>query len=285
MPFVKKHTVRIAQPRSKKTRLVVGLSSVLGALCALAMANVQCTTLESGRKSLAILPESQMHALGHQAFLEMAKTEKETTNAALKETIGGIAQRVTQASGAAFKWEFRVFESEQINAFCLPGGKIGIYTGILPIAQSNAGLAAVIGHEIAHATLKHGNERMSQGLLLQLGLQASDLALSDSKLRTPILAALGLGAQVGAVLPFVRFQESEADRIGLKYMVAAGFDGQEAAALWGRMAAHKKKVGASSPPNWLSTHPNNSTRQEDLRVAAAKLQRPDQITVPTKKIW
>lgn len=259
------------KPRSH-SRLRPLVLSLLAASLGAATATVACTTTESGRKSLALLPEAQMMQLGEQAYGQISQDEKESTDAALTEKVRAIARSVASASGAQLKWEFKVFQSDQVNAFCLPGGKIGIYTGILPVARTNAGLAAIIGHEIAHATLRHGNERMSQGLLLQFGLQASDLALQNSQYRTPILAALGVGAQVGAVLPFSRFQETEADEVGLKYMLKAGFDGQEAAGVWKRMTEFKVKSGAGEGPVWLSTHPASSGREKNLAERAAEWQ-------------
>jgi predicted Zn-dependent protease len=209
-----------------------------------------------------------MVQLGAEAYEQIAKEEKESTDPVLSEKVRTIAGQVAAAASTQMEWEFKIFQSDQVNAFCLPGGKIGIYTGILPVAQTNAGLAAIIGHEIAHATLRHGNERMSQGLLVQLGLQASDLALQNNEYRTPILAALGAGAQVGVVLPFSRYQEQEADEIGLKYMLKAGFNGEEAAAVWNRMAALKATHNGGKVPAWLSTHPDSTERERNLAKRA-----------------
>jgi predicted Zn-dependent protease len=232
----------------------------------------QCVTNETGRQSLLLIPENKMDSLGAEAYAEISQQEKVSSNAELVSKVVTIAKSVAAASGANLNWEFKVFESKTVNAFCLPGGRIGIYSGIMAVAKTNAALAAVIGHEIAHATLHHGNERMSQGVLLQLGLQVSDMALGDSKLRSPIMAALGVGAQVGAVLPFGRFQESEADALGLRYMMRAGYEGGQAALLWQRMAAAAKSSGGSAPPAWLSTHPPELDRQRALDKLAQELE-------------
>lgn len=232
----------------------------------------QCVTNETGRQSLLLIPESQMDSLGAEAYAEISNQEKLVANTERVSQVVSIAKKVAAASGANLNWEFKIFESKTVNAFCLPGGRIGIYSGILPVAKTNAALAAVIGHEIAHATLHHGNERMSQGILLQLGLQASDLALGESRLKSPIMAALGVGAQVGAVLPFGRFQESEADALGLRYMMKAGYEGSQAAVLWQRMAASGNKNTGSAPPAWLSTHPAEADRQRALSTRAQELQ-------------
>lgn len=142
------------------------------------------------------------------------------------------------------------------NAFCLPGGKIGVYTGILSVAKSEAGLAAILGHEVAHATAKHSQERMSQALLSQAGLAVASFSLGDSNSKGLVLAALGLGAQVGVLLPFSRKHETEADDIGLTYMAKAGYHPREAVELWKRMATQEKQA----PPQFLSTHPLSKNR-------------------------
>jgi predicted Zn-dependent protease len=231
----------------------------------------QCVTNEIGRQSLSLIPDNKMDALGAEAYAEISQQEKVSSNTQLVSKVVTIAKTVAAASGANLNWEFKVFESKTVNAFCLPGGRIGIYTGIVAVAKTNAALAAVIGHEIAHATLHHGNERMSQGVLLQLGLQASDMALGDSRLKSPIMAALGVGAQVGAVLPFGRFQESEADALGLRYMMRAGYEGAQASLLWQRMAAAGNKGSTTAPPAWLSTHPPEVDRQRALDKQAQEL--------------
>ncbi len=220
------------------------------------------TTPVTNRKALNFIPDEQMQSMGAQAFQEFQKTEKESRNAQLKEVVERVGRRIANASGADFEWEFEVFDNPKtVNAFCLPGGKIGVYTGLLPIAKNEAGLAAILGHEVAHATARHAAERMSQGLILQAGLTATDISLANSRYRGGILAALGVGAQFGVLLPYSRMHESEADRIGLEYMARAGYDPREAAALWDRMAAQ----GSAHPPEFLATHPNPSKRADEIR--------------------
>lgn len=163
-----------------------------------------------------------------------------------------------------YKWAFNLVESKEANAWCMPGGKVVVYTGILPITKDEAGLAVVLGHEIAHAIAEHGGERMSQGLLVQMG----GLALSEAMREKPEqtrqlwLTAFGAGAQVGAILPFSRLQESEADHLGLIFMGLAGYDPSTAVEFWSRMA---KEKGGKAPPEFLSTHPSDETRIKQIK--------------------
>ena len=168
-----------------------------------------------------------------------------------------------------FQWEFNTVESEEANAFCMPGGKVVFYTGILPICQDEAGVAVVMGHEVAHAIAKHGNERMSQGLVQQFGGVALSVALSDKPAQTQQLfqTAYGVGSQVGVMLPFSRLQESEADELGLIFMAMAGYDPHEAPKFWERMSA---KSSGGAPPEFLSTHPSHETRIRKLNKAIPK---------------
>src|SRR5262249_2188471 len=153
-------------------------------------------------------------------------------------------------------WEFVVFDSPEANAFCLPGGKVGVYTGILPITQTDAGLATVLGHEIGHAVAHHGASRMSEAMLTQAGGQALGATLSsaDPKVQGAAALAYGLGAKVGVELPYSRSQESEADHIGLVYMARAGYDPKEAVGFWERFMAYNKQQGGGGPA-FLRTHP------------------------------
>lgn len=245
---------------------------------------VSCVTNESGRQTLNLVSDSHMNALGQEAYEDITQQEKAMPDGKLRLEVLALSRQVAAASGADLDWDFRIFDSDTVNAFCLPGGKIGIYRGIIPVARTNAALAAIIGHEIAHATLRHGSERVSHGLLVELGLKASDLALSDARMRVPLLAALGLGAQVGVLLPFSRLQESEADRLGLLYMMRAGFDGSEASALWQRMAAHSAKTASNKPPAWLSTHPDDDARQASLARLASEWQGRYPVTTATQEL-
>lgn len=204
-----------------------------------------------------------MNAMGVSSYKQLLAKEKKSTDQKMIRTMTEIGNRIARASGANYNWEFTLIDSPTVNAFCLPGGKIGVYTGILKIAENNAGLAAIMGHEVAHATARHSNERVSQQLVFSGGLMALDSALKNDKKKNLIMAAIGLGAQFGVLLPYSRRQESEADTIGLKYMARAGYDPREASTLWLRMA----KLG-KSPPEWLSTHPNPETRSRKLAVEA-----------------
>jgi predicted Zn-dependent protease len=169
----------------------------------------------------------------------------------------------------AFDWDVNVIESEQANAFCLPGGKIAVYTGIIPIAQNADALAAVMGHEIAHALLRHSAERMAQQKLVQIGSMATSVAVGDMEpsQQRAIMAAMGAGAQYGIVLPFSRDHESEADEVGLMLAAAACFDPKESIGLWQRMG---QASGGQAPPEFMSTHPSGATRIQHLQSLMPK---------------
>jgi predicted Zn-dependent protease len=164
---------------------------------------------------------------------------------------------------AGYQWEFNLVKDDAVNAWCMPGGKVVVYTGILPVAAGEDGLAVVMGHEISHAIARHGNERMSQGLVTQMGGMALSVALAEKSKETHdlFMTAFGVGSQVGILLPYSRLQESEADRLGLIFMAMAGYDPREAVGFWKRMAAGKQ---GASPPAFLSTHPADSKRIADI---------------------
>lgn len=226
-----------------------------------------CVTSPTGRTQLSLVPDSQMNSMGDQAYQEMLSKSKLSKNTRLNSEVIEIGRRIAQASGANFDWEFNVIdEPGTVNAFCLPGGKVAVYTGIIPVAKNNAALAAVMGHEVAHAVLKHSAERMSQQMVMEMGLAATSLTFKNSKHKEAIAGALGIGAQFGVALPFSRYHESEADRLGLEYMAKAGYDPQEAVGLWERMGA----LGGGRPPEILSTHPDPSRRAKDLSKHMAK---------------
>ena len=214
----------------------------------------------SNSSGLRLLSESQMNKMGQESFLDIKRKTKISKDRDLKQKIQRIGGRIARASGKAYDWEFELFdEPKTVNAFCLPGGKIGVYTGIIPVAKNEAGLAAILGHEIAHATLSHGNERVSQGLIASIGLAAVEAVLGDSQNRNLILGGLGIGSQFGILLPFSRSHESAADRVGTEYMALAGYDPREAPNLWIRMAGE-----GGRQPEFLSTHPDPIKRSKAL---------------------
>lgn len=224
-----------------------------------------CVTNSEGRKAYNIVPDSQMESMGVQAYadiLSQAKSQKKLLPAGSpkSEIVERLGRRIAKASGADFAWEFSLIdEPKTVNAFCLPGGKIAVYTGLFPVAQTEAALAAVMGHEVAHATMRHGAERMSQQLTLMGLASIADLSMRNSRHRDVAMAALGLGAQFGVLLPFGRRHETEADAVGLKYAAAGGYDPEAAIGLWERMGASGK-----SPPEFMSTHPDPANRKVAL---------------------
>jgi predicted Zn-dependent protease len=221
----------------------------------------------SGRRELSLVPADQEIQLGAQAFSDVKKQTPVSTdpnaNAAVQRVGHRIANAVTLPNA---QWEFVAFQSDQVNAFCLPGGKVGVYTALLPITQNDAGLATVIGHETGHAVARHGGERMSEQLLIQFGGLSLAMALQNKPKQTQDLAltAYGIGAAIGYELPFSRKQESEADYMGLIFMARAGYDPMEAVSFWQRFKAWGDKQG-NRPPEFLSTHPLDSRRIKDLQ--------------------
>jgi metalloendopeptidase OMA1, mitochondrial len=223
---------------------------------------VACETVPlTGRSQIMLLPEGSELAMGLESYRDVLQKAKVSTDPALNAQVARVGQRIAQATGRTdYQWEFKVIEDKQVNAFCLPGGKVAVYTGILPVARDDAGLATVLGHEVAHAIARHGGERVSQNLLVQSGLAATQAALANRDPVTvqAVASLLGAGASVGVLLPWGRAQESEADHLGLIYMAKAGYDPRAAVGLWQRMDASSK--GASRPPEFLSTHPLPETR-------------------------
>jgi len=225
-----------------------------------------CQTVPiTGRSQLLLLSEADEVRMGLQSYQEVLRKAKLSTDPALNEKVGRVGTRIAEATGRKdLQWEFKVIEGEQVNAFALPGGKVAVYTGILPITRDDAGLAAVLGHEVAHAIARHGAERLSQDMLVQVGLAATMTALSnrDPKTVQSVGALLGAGASVGLLLPWGRSQESEADHLGLIYMAKAGYDPHVARDLWVRMAEASK--GSGKPSEFLSTHPSEATRIKQI---------------------
>ena len=236
-----------------------------------------CSTVPiTGRSQLNLIPGSSMLSMSLQQYDQFIKEHKLSSNqeqAQMVKRVGaniqGAVERYFAGTGLNgylndYKWEFNLVEDKQVNAWCMPGGKVVVYTGILPVANGEAGLAVVMGHEIAHAIAEHGNERMSQGLIAQLGGVALSTALATKSAATQQLwmTAYGVGAQYGAILPYSRLQESEADHLGLVFMAMAGYDPHAAVTFWERMASQK---GGQAPPEFLSTHPSDATRINEIK--------------------
>ena len=236
--------------------------ALAGALLAAGIV-VACGTVPyTGRSQLQFMSAAEESQLGAQAFQQTVAKARLSTNAAASEMVTRVGSRIAAVTGQAeTKWEYRLIDDDkQANAFALPGGKVAVYTGILPITRDENGLAAVLGHEIGHVVARHGGERVSQQMLVNVGLEATMAALSGGNPATvqAVASLLGAGATVGVHLPWGRAQESEADRLGLILMAKAGYDPHAARDLWVRMAAASQ--GSGKPPEFLSTHPSESTR-------------------------
>lgn len=236
---------------------------LLGAFFVLTLATLQaCATSPTGRKQMAFVSEAQLTEMGDQAWAETKKATPETKDQATKDFVNNVARQVVATTPlAGEKWDLTVFESKEINAFALPGGHIGVFTGILPVAENAAALAAVLGHEIGHVTANHHAERVSEQLVANGVLSGASIVLGGQN-HNVLMAALGLGAQVGFLLPYSRQQESEADAIGLQYMAQAGYDPHEAIALWERM---QKATEGQEPPAFMSSHPPTAERIAKLK--------------------
>jgi predicted Zn-dependent protease len=220
----------------------------------------------TGRSQVILVSEGQEMALGDDAYRHILRDSVVTRDSATERIVRKVGERIARAADKPeYKWEFSVInDPEMVNAFAVPGGKVAVYTGIFAAAKDEAGLAVVLGHEVAHALLRHPAERMSQGLLLQVVGAGLGVALSKNPaVANQVLQAYGIGAGVGVMLPFGRAQETEADRVGLILMAKAGYDPRVALELWERM--EKKDGGRQAPPEYLSTHPGYETRVQNLR--------------------
>lgn len=232
--------------------------------------------LVTGRNQLSLVPESELQLMAtgqYNTFLAENNTlNSRNSSAAMVDRVGGrIANAVTQyytgkGQGSVlegYQWEFNTIVSDDVNAWCMPGGKVVVYTGLLPVTQNETALAIVMGHEIAHAIAKHGSERMSRAMVQQLGGAALEVALSQKpqETRDLFMMSYGIGSQVGAMLPWSRQQETEADQFGLIFAAMAGYDPREAIPFWQRMSA----AGGAKQPEFLSTHPSDDTRMRKLK--------------------
>lgn len=264
------------RPRGQKNRVynqLFGTGVMIILLIVLGCATVPLTE----RKTLRLVSDSELATLSIQQYSEVLKKSKLSNDPGKVHLVKRVGERIARASEAFmkdsgmeadiknYKWEFNLIEDDQVaNAWCMPGGKVAVYTGILPITHDESGLAVVLGHEIAHAIANHGNERMSEALLVQLGGASLSLALSKEPALTNqlFMAAYGLGANVGILLPYSRVHESEADRIGLVLMAKAGYDPRVAVPFWQRM----NEKGEARPPEFLSTHPAPETRIKQIQA-------------------
>src|ERR1044071_5199802 len=221
---------------------------------------------ETGRASRVAMTTQQEEALGFQSYQEVLSQSRVIESGPQHDMVVRVAERLAPTTGEAaknFKWAVSVVDSPQINAFCLPGGKIVVFTGILPYAKTEAGLAAVLGHEMAHAVARHGSQRLLRTSMAQTLMMGASVSMSDMdpQQRQAVMAALGAGAQYGVLLPFSREHETEADEMGLLYMARAGYDPREAITFWERMS----KAGSAQPPEFTSTHPSHEHRIQDLK--------------------
>ncbi|HEX9821620.1 MAG TPA: M48 family metallopeptidase [Methylomirabilota bacterium] len=229
---------------------------------------VACQTVPiTGRSQLLLLPEGAELQMGLDSYQQILQKAKVSTDPRFNEQVTRVGRRIAEATGRAdYQWEFKVIEDPQANAFCLPGGKVGVYTGILPITRDDAGLAAVLAHEIAHAVARHGGERLSQQMAVEgLTLAGTQTLLAgrDPRIVQLVGAALGAGATVGLLLPWSRSQESEADYLGLIYMAKAGYHPGAARDLWVRMG---EASGGGRQLEFLSTHPSPATRVAQIEA-------------------
>lgn len=242
---------------SSLLRIVVTLS-IIGAAVSLP----SCATSPLGRRQLLLMPDSQMDQMGITAYQQIKTEQSISQDGTANNYVNCVANALIGALEKPGDWELNVFVDPSANAFALPGGKIGVNSGLLDLAQNADQLAAVIGHEIGHVQAKHSNERMSIKTATETSMQmAQALAGEASPEKQQLFGLLGLGSQVGISLPFSRKHEAEADIIGLKIMANAGFDPRESISLWQNMA----KAGGAAPPEFLSTHPANSTRIDGLQ--------------------
>ncbi len=237
-------------------------------LLGVAMMSAGCTTVPvTGRSQFNFMGEGQEMQLGFSEFEKMKKelpVSKDAAATAMVERVGRRIAAVAQSDMPKAQWEFILFESPDANAFCLPGGKVGIYTGILEITKDEAGLATVMGHEVAHAVARHGGARMSQAAGLQVLGVGVGLASANSKYRDLFNAGYGMGSQLVVALPHSRMQEAEADEIGLQYMARAGYRPAEAIGFWQRFGEYNRAKGGDTA--WfLRTHPTDQQRVENLR--------------------
>jgi predicted Zn-dependent protease len=260
---------------------------ILYALLVVTLASCS-TVLLTGRKQLSLVSDSEVLTSSFQSykqFIDSVPVSKDKVNTALVKKVGlNISKAVEaylnangmSADAATYAWEFNLVKDTAVNAFCMPGGKVVVFEGILPVTKNETGLAVVLGHEIAHAVAKHSNERMSQQMMVQYGSALTNILVSSKSAATQntINMVYGIGAQYGYMLPYSRKHELEADRLGLIFLAMAGYDPNQAVAFWERMAANSK----GAPMEFMSTHPSDATR-----IAQIKQYLPEALTYYKKK--
>lgn len=252
--------------QSHRSRILAAAVATLAATVAIA-----CATSMTGRQQFLLYSESQMAQMGVAAFTDLQSKTPRSSSTTKVTYVRCVANAITQVvppdqlrAVAVSSWEVEVFEDETANAFALPGGKIGVHTGLLTVATTPGQLAAVLGHEVGHVLDRHSNARVSQGTLAEVGMQFGSILLgAETPQKQLLMGALGVGVQYGALMPYGRSQESDADLIGLELMARAGFDPNESVTLWQNMA----RAGGAAPPEFMSTHPSSTTRISQLQAA------------------
>ena len=255
--------------------------AVVSALLAVVLLVGACATVPvTGRRQFNLMSDQDMNQMSFQQYDQVIAESQLSTDAeatAMVERVGHNIQRAVEAYFAergqtsyldGYRWEFHLIQSDELNAWCMPGGKVAFYTGILPVCRDDTGVAVVMGHEVAHAIAKHGSERMSHQMAMQMGGVALNEAVKNQPEETKAIymSAFAVGAQYGAMLPYSRKHESEADHMGLIFMAMAGYDPRQAPKFWERMAAG----GGGAPPEFMSTHPSDETRVRQLNEHMAE---------------
>ncbi len=236
-----------------------------------------CTEIEiTGRKQFNLVPSSIINSMSFESYSEFLSQSELSDNVEQTQMVKRLGSRIQKAVEQyctennlsdrlkGYQWEFNLIEDKSLNAWCMPGGKVVVYTGLLPVTQTEAGLAVVMGHEIAHAVAKHGAERMTQGLIVEMGGMVLSKALQKNaeKTKNLFMRSYGIGTEVGVLLPYSRVHEKEADHLGLIFMAMAGYNPNEAVSFWERMTASKE---GPAPPEILSTHPADATRIRNIK--------------------
>jgi predicted Zn-dependent protease len=265
---------------SESKNKIMGIKKNLLAFGLLTMVLACATNPFTGKKTMAFVSNDQLFPAAFAQYNQVLTENKVITGTADAEMITRVGERIAVAAERwlsangyqgyldDYKWEYKLIESEQVNAWCMPGGKIAFYTGILPIAENETGIAAIMGYEVAHALANHGQQRMSAAYIQQGLAVAGNIALANDQQALSIFnQSYGVVSNVGGMLPFSRSHETEADKIGVYLMAIAGYNPDEAANLWERM---KAKSGGQAPPEFMSTHPSNDSRIQNLKALAPK---------------